>query len=225
MLLKIILKCFFVYFIVLVSLKFMGKREIGQVSLFDFAIILIISDILVIGIEEDNKHFWHYLLGVILLTITQRLIAYVILKFRKLRLIFDGRESVIIYEGKLNVKEMSKQRYNMDDLITQIRLKDISSLSEIKYLILENNGMVSIYKKEDNPINPLPLIISGEIEYDNLKLLNIKEEWLNLKLKEKNILLKDVYFASFENDDLFIVPLYKVDNENKKQNSNYKNLN
>jgi len=140
-------------------------------------------------------------------------------------LIFDGRESVIIYEGKLNVKEMSKQRYNMDDLITQIRLKDISSLSEIKYLILENNGMVSIYKKEDNPINPLPLIISGEIEYDNLKLLNIKEEWLNLKLKEKNILLKDVYFASFENDDLFIVPLYKVDNENKKQNSNYKNLN
>lgn len=209
MLFNIILKSIFVYFVVLLSLKFMGKREVGQVSLFDFAIILIIADILVIGIDENSKYFWHYFIGVIVLTIIQRLIALIILKIRKIRLIFDGKESVIIYDGKLNVNEMKKQRYNMDDLITQVRLKDVSSLSEIKYLILENNGNISIFKKKDNPINPLPLIVSGEVEIKNLKLLNIKEDWLYLKLKEKNILLKDVYFASYENEDLYIVPLYK----------------
>lgn len=209
MLFEIILKCIIVYIVVLLSLKFMGKREIGQVSLFDFAIILIISDILVIGIDENNKYFWFYFIGVIVLVIIQRLISVILLKFKKLRKIFDGEESVIIYEGRLNIKEMKKQRYNMDDLITQLRLNDISSLKDIKYLILENNGNISCFKYEDNPSNPFPLIVSGQIEEKNLKLLNITENWINNKLKQKNLKIEDVYYASYEEDDLYIVPLYK----------------
>ena len=85
MLFEIILKCIIVYIVVLLSLKFMGKREIGQVSLFDFAIILIISDILVIGIDENNKYFWFYFIGVIFLVIIQRLTSVILLKFKKLR--------------------------------------------------------------------------------------------------------------------------------------------
>ena len=209
MLFEIILKCIIVYIVVLLSLKFMGKREIGQVSLFDFAIILIISDILVIGIDENNKYFWFYFIGVIFLVIIQRLISDILLKFKKLRKIFDGEESVIIYEGRLNIKEMKKQRYNMDDLITQLRLNDISSLKDIKYLILENNGNISCFKYEDNPSNPFPLIVSGQLEEKNLKLLNITENWINNKLKQKNLKIEDVYYASYEEDDLYIVPLYK----------------
>lgn len=208
MLINIVLKCVLVYVIVFVSLKFMGKREIGQVSLFDFAIILIISDILVIGIEEESKYLFYFIIGVFVLTLIQRLISFIILKSRKLRTLFDGKESIIIYDGKLNIKEMKKQRYNIDDLITQIRLKDIASFSEIKYLILENSGNISVFKYSDNPLSPFPLIISGEIEYQNLKLLNIKKDWLYFKLKDKNIKLQDVYYASIENNDLFIIPIY-----------------
>ena len=135
MFLNIVLKCVFVYIVVLLSLKVMGKREIGQVSLFDFAIILIISDILVIGVDEDNEYFWLYFVGVIVLVLIQRFISLILLKFKKIRKLIDGVESVIIYEGRLNIKEMKKQRYNMDDLITQLRLNNISSLKEIKYLI------------------------------------------------------------------------------------------
>ena len=209
MLFEIILKCIIVYIVILLSLKFMGKREIGQVSLFDLAIILIISDILVIGIDENNKYFWFYFIGVIVLIIIQRLISVILLKFKKLRKIFDGEESVIIYDGRLNIKEMKKQRYNMDDLITQLRLNDVSSIKDIKYLILENNGNISCFKYEDNPSNPFPLIVSGQIEEKNLRLLNITESWINKKLKQKNLKIEDVYYASYEEDDLYIVPLYK----------------
>jgi len=212
MLLKIILKCIIVYFIVLLSLKFMGKREIGQVSLFDFAIILIISDILVIGIDENNKYFFHYFFGVVILVIIQRLISMLLLKYKKLRKLFDGEESVIIYEGRLNIKEMKKQRYNMDDLITQLRLNDVSTLKDIKYLILENNGNISCFKYNDNPSNPFPLIVSGQLEQKNLKLLNISETWINKKLAQKNLKIEDVYYASYENNDLYIIPLYKGEN-------------
>ncbi len=209
MLINIILKCVIVYIIVFLALKFMGKREVGQVSLFDFAIILIISDILVIGIDENNEYFWFYFIGVITLVLIQRIISLILLKFKKIRKFFDGEESVLIYEGRLNIKEMKKQRYNMDDLISQLRLNNISSLKEIKYLILENNGNISCFKYVDKPLNPFPLIVSGELEEKNLKLLNIKESWINTKLDEKHLKREDVYYASYENNDLYVVPLYK----------------
>lgn len=205
MLIKILFKIIIVYILVMILLKLMGKREIGQVSLFDFAIILIISDILVIGVEQDFKLFSFYIIGVIFLALLQLLISFIILKNRNIRSLFDGKESVIIYDGNINIKEMKKQRYNMDDLITQIRLNGISSISEIKYLILENNGKVSIYLKKDNPINPLPLIVSGQIEHNNLRLLKLSEKWLKDKLEKRNILIKDVYYANYEDNDLFII--------------------
>lgn len=205
MLIKILFKIIIVYIIVMILLKLMGKREIGQVSLFDFAIILIISDILVIGVEQDFKLFSFYIIGVIFLALLQLLISFIILKNRNIRSLFDGKESVIIYDGNINIKEMKKQRYNMDDLITQIRLNGISSISEIKYLIIENNGKVSIYLKKDNPINPLPLIVSGQIEHNNLRLLKLSEKWLKDKLETRNILIKDVYYANYEENDLFVI--------------------
>lgn len=213
MLLNVILKSIAVYLIVLILLKFMGKREIGQVSLFDFAIILIISDILVFSIEEKSDKFWYYFICGLLLTIIQRFISFLILKSRNLRIKFDGVESVIIYDGMLNINEMKKQRYNMDDLILQLRLANVASLKEVKYLILENNGKISVFKKNDNPMNPFPLIISGKIEYNNLKLLGISKEWLDKKIKEKHKKLNDIFYASYDNNDLYIVPLYKSEDQ------------
>lgn len=211
MLFSVIYKCLIVYFILFISLRFMGKREIGQVSLFDFAIILVIADILVIGIEEDNEHFLYYLIVTIVLAIIQRLLAFILLKFKKLRKFLDGKESVLIYDGKLNVKEMRKQRYNMDDLITQLRINSVASIKEVKYLILENNGKVSIFKYQDNPKNPFPLIVSGKIEEDNMKLLGLNIHWIKKKLQ--GIKIKEVYYASLENDELYVVPLMKQENE------------
>lgn len=213
MLLAVIYKCVIVYLILFISLRFMGKREIGQVSLFDFAIILVIADILVIGVEEDNEHFLYYLIVTIVLAIVQRLLAFILLKFKSLRKFLDGKESVIIYDGQLNVKEMRKQRYNMDDLITQLRINSVASIKEVKYLILENNGKVSIFKYQDNPKNPFPLIVSGKIEEDNMKLLGLNIHWIKKKLQ--GIKIKDVYYASLENNELYVVPLMKQENKGK----------
>lgn len=205
MLINIIFKSIIVYLIILLSLKFMGKREVGQVSLFDFAILLVIADILVISVDIDNNKFWYYFVATITLCLIQRFLAFVLLKFKKVRPVLDGKKSVIIFNGKLMIKEMERQRYNMNDLITQLRLLNIASLSEVKYLILENNGSISAFRYKDNPLNPFPVIVSGEIESDNLKLLNLDEEWLKNKLKGKNI--KDIYYANIdENKELYIMP-------------------
>ena len=143
MLFQILLRTCVGYFILLLMLKIMGKREIGQLSLFDLIILLSIADIMIIGIENYELNYWYVILPIVLLSFLQKLIAFVILKSKKLRNVFDGNESVIIYKGKINIQEMKKLCYNFDDLLPQLRQKDIRSIEEVEYAILENNGQMS----------------------------------------------------------------------------------
>ena len=145
----ILVKIAIVYFAILLLMKFMGKREIGQLSLFDFVIILVIADIAVIGIENTDPPFYIHLLGIFLLGLIQKVLAKVMLRWSVLRSFFDGKDSPIIIEGKINIKEMKKQSYNIDDLVTQLRLKNIRSISEVRYAILEANGEISVFKKDE----------------------------------------------------------------------------
>ncbi|NLD26272.1 MAG: DUF421 domain-containing protein [Acholeplasmataceae bacterium] len=228
----ILLKIAIVYFFILGLMKFMGKREIGQLSLFDFVIILVIADIAVIGIESEDHPFYNYLLGIFLLGLIQKILAKIMLKIPKLREVFDGRDSIIVFEGKLNLKEMTKQSYNIDDLITQLRLKNINSLSQVRYVILEPNGEISVFKYSDNEIGaatgskigsrknsqilnqtnanivPLPVIISGKVDTRNLKLLKLTEPWLQEEIQKQGYAkIEDIYYANYENDGLFIVQI------------------
>lgn len=229
--LEILLKSAIIYFLLLIVIKFMGKREIGQLSVFDFTVLLIISDILVSGIDKD-KEFLYHVFGIILISIIQKLLAFLLLKFTKLRYVIDGKESIIILDGVLKIKEMRKQNYNVDDLIVQLRLKNVASLSEVKHMILETNGDISVFKYEDskevfqneqlpigqkktnpasskNEINPFPVIVSGKINKDNLNIIGKDEKWLENELKKVNKKVEEIMYANYEYGHLFIM---KTDN-------------
>lgn len=208
MLLSIIIKSVIIYFFVMIVIKFMGKREIGQLSVFDFAVILIIADILAIGVEK-NDPLHYYLLPIVGISIIQKLLAFMMLKVAKLRYLIDGKQSNIIINGVLQLKEMRKQNYNIDDLLLQVRLKDIRSLSEIKDAILETNGQISIFKKTDsqvtNDISPFPIIISGRIVEEHLDIVNITEDWVYYEVSKKGKTINEIIYANYENNELFIM--------------------
>ncbi len=184
------------YIVLIVMLKIMGKREIGQLSLFDLLILLSIADIMVIGIENFDASVWYVLVPIISLTIIQKILAFITLKSKSIRTLLDGKESLIINRGKLEYKEMKKQCYNMEDLLSQLRDKDVSNLSEVEYAILENNGKLSIIKYNDNKNNyfPLPLIVSGKIEKKNVSLSGLTE-------KEFANMIKDITKEEIKNID------------------------
>ena len=144
---EIILKTILIYFLMLITLRVMGKREIGELSIFDFAVILLIADVAAVTIDEEYSVFYSIIPMAILLII-QKLLAFLSLKFNFIRNIVDGKRSIIIYENKLNIKEMKKQNYNMEDLLMQARQKDIFSLTNIEFMFLETDGQVSIIKKD-----------------------------------------------------------------------------
>lgn len=197
------------YALLVILMKFMGKREVGQLSLFDLLILLSIVDIMVLGIENFEKNFFFSLLPMIFLAIIQRLIALMVLYLPKLRRLLDGEETMIIKKGKLQIKAMKKQRYNMEDLLLQLRQKNIRSVDEVEYAFLETNGRLSVftYEKNKEGIFPLPLIISGDINKNNLKIIEKGEEWLIKELKKLGINdPKNIFCAIYQNNIVQIIP-------------------
>lgn len=225
---EIVLRCIIAYFLVFFLLKFMGKREVGQLSLFDLVVLLIIADIAVTSIESSDKDFYSYMISLLVLGCFQKLIAKILLKCPRLRDFFDGKESLIIANGKINIPEMKKLGYNMDDLLTQLRLKNVRSLQEVRFAILETNGEISIFRYEKNSteanvkkgskslavptsddqlsLTPFPLIVSGVIRKENLKVLSLSRKWLIAELKKEGYNDYDkILYCSYDNGKLFII--------------------
>lgn len=221
----ILLRTTLIYFFILLIMKFMGKREIGQLSLFDLVVLLLIADISIASISEDTKIFFTYCMAIIIISVIQKILAKLSLKIPFIRKIFDGQESIIILNGKLNIKEMQKQSYSMDDLLIQVRLKNVGSLSEVKHLFLETNGEISIFKFSNNVMSasgsnrnysslvtnqnkecdPFPVIVSGKIVQKNLKILNISSEKVNKDVTQRKMKVEDIYYAQYEDGKLFIM--------------------
>ena len=198
----IIFRTLFMYFFIILVYRIMGKKEVGQLSIIDLIVSILIAELVALAIEAKKSIFLS-IIPISILTLTQIAISYITLKNEKIRYIIDGKPTVIIKNGKLNFKEMSHLRYSLDDLVTQLRLQGINSIEHVKYAVLENNGNLSVFC--DNQDYPLPLILDGVIDYKVLSDINKDYKWLDNIIKRKNILLEEVFYAFYTHDKLFII--------------------
>lgn len=204
----IIARTLFFYFLVVSIYRLMGKREIAQLSVVDLIISFLVAELVALGIENYDKSIWQSLAPILMLTILQIILAFVALKSPKIRLLLDGKPTMIIENGKINFKEMLKQRYNLDDLLIQLRDKGIRNVEEVEYAILESNGTLSVFKYNLFKIKsniPLPLILDGKINYDTLKILNKSKDWVTNILLDKNLKLEEVFYAFNKGNKNFIL--------------------
>ena len=202
------IRTLFFYFLIFIIYRMMGKREVGQLGIIDLVVSILIAELAVISIENYNNNLMISVVPILTLLLLQISLAYLTLKKPKLRIFLDGNPSIIIKEGKLNYKEMQKQKYNLEDLLIQIREKGYRSIEEIEYAILENNGTLSVFAypklKRKTPL-PLPIILDSTIQESTLKMLNKDEEWVYNVLKKKNINIKDVFYAFYKDNNIFII--------------------
>lgn len=191
--------------------RLMGKREIGELSIMDFIVSIFIAEVAGISIENYNDSIFHSLIPIIVLVLLQVIFSYITLKNNKFREIVDGKPSVIIKEGKINFEEMLKQRYNLDDLLTQLREKSVKSIADVDYAILETSGKLSVFAKDEkNKDYPLAIILDGKIEEDVLKEINKNTFWLEDQLEEQKISLDEVFYAFYKDKDLYIIEKSKI---------------
>ncbi len=209
----IIVKTIIIYLLVALIFRIMGKREVGQLGTFDLVVFILIAELVAMALE-NKANFFFSLVPALVLVVLQMIISKISLKNTKFRRFIDGKPVVIIKKGIVNFKSMVEQRYTLDDLLLQLREKNVRSLDEVDYAILEINGKLSVFKKDDKDKKtyPLPIILDGEVEFDNLYSINKTKNWLLDILVEKKIKVDDVFYAFSKNGELFII---KKDNIEK----------
>ena len=200
---SLIFKTIFMYFFIIFVYRLMGKKEVVQLSIVDLIVSILIAELIALSIQEDNKSIFISVVPILVLVGVQIFISFITLKNDKIRNIIDGKPTIIIKNGKLNFTEMSKLRYSLDDLLTQLRLQGVKSIDKVKYAVLENNGNLSVFN--DDSDYPLPLILDGVIDYNTLKELKKDYNWLINTLKKKNLEIDEVFYAFYTNNKTFII--------------------
>lgn len=202
----IILRTILLYVIILAIFRVMGKREIGEISVLDFVVSIMIAELAVVSIENPKEAMFDTLLPMFLLMIIQVVFAYFSLKSKKFRDIVDGKPTIIINNGKIDEKEMKRQRYNFDDLLLQLRDKNVRNIADVEFAVLETSGKLSVFEKEKKKDGiTLPLIIDGIIQEDNLERINKNNLWLRQELRKRGYKeMKDISFCSYQNGQFYI---------------------
>ena len=211
---NIVVRTTLFYFIITIVYRFMGKREVAQLSIFDLTVSILIAELAAMSIEKSDESIFLTLIPIIILVIIQMLMSYISMKKPKIRNLLDGEPSVIINKGVINFKEMVRQRYNLDDLLTQLREKQIRSIEEVDYAVLETSGNLSVFHRKDNEYGnyPFPLILDGAIQEETLTALRKTENWVKKMLKERKIKLEEVFYAFYKCKNVFIIKKDSLDN-------------
>lgn len=190
------------YVIILVVLRIMGKREVGELGVIDIVVFIIIAEIAAFSLDSPDKKLIEVIVPIMILLVIQLLTSFISLKSKSFRDVVDGDPSVLIRNGQVMEKEMRKQRYNLDDLFQQLREEGIGSVREVTFAFLEPSGNLSVFKKgETQPV--LALISDGVIQMRHLEIIGKTDEWLINELRRKGVdKYEQVFYCSFEGEEL-----------------------
>lgn len=192
-----VLKVALIYFLMIIILRILGKREVGQLSIFDLVIILLLANIASLGLDNPS-FFLLSIISLLVLMLLQKLISFVLLHKASLRDFVEGKPRVLIYKGKILYKNMKKESYTFDDLTNQTREQGYSSFGNIYLLILEPNGKISIFTDKVE----LQIISCGRFNKDNLELLNLNKKYVIEFLNQNKIDYKKILAGSILDNKL-----------------------
>lgn len=186
------IRAIILYIIVLIVMRLMGKREIGQLQPFELAISIMIADLASIPMTEPGIPITNGIIPILGLLVMHLTISVINIKSIRAREIVCGKPSILIYRGKIDEKVLKKERFTINELQERLRGNNIVNIGDVEYAILETSGQVTVIQKpnkrtttpEDFDIMPeyegIPydLVVDGKIMYDNLKLIERNYEWL-----------------------------------------------
>lgn len=205
----ILIRTIFSLLFLLLIARILGKQTISNMTFHDFVTSITIGAIAA-NLAFNQTLKWSYLiLSLLVITALSFLLSVIAMKNRKMRKWISGSPTVLIENGKILEDNMKKIRYTLDSLDQALRSKEVFNIEEVEYAILEDNGMISILKKEEYryvtkkdmklPINtqkfPVELIMDGTIMEKNLKDHGLTEEWLENELRRRGKRIVDVFYA------------------------------
>lgn len=218
--LVILVRTFILYILVVFAMRMMGKRQVGELQPSELVIAIMISDVASIPMQNTGVPLLSGVVPILTLLIAELLVSFVSLKNRKFRRIISGKPSLLIYKGRIDEKEMEKQRFNLEDLLEELRINNFADISQIDYAVLETNGQISVIPKtEARPVTigdmnlqaepaalPHTVISDGQLDKAELKRVGKDEIWLKKQLSANKIgQIKDVFLATVDTNGCLFV--------------------
>lgn len=212
------------FFTLLIFARVLGKQQISQLTFFDYVLGITIGSTASTLTTDLTSRAWPHWIGLLVWSFLCFILQYVSLKSKKASEYLDGKPSIVIMNGKILEQELKKYRYNLEDLLEQLRGKDIFDIDEVAYAILEKDGQLSVLKKtEYNTVTlkdlnlqgdianiGVEIIYDGKVLLDNLNKIKKDEIWLNNQLNKNNIKGVDEVFCAIYNPNKGLsIDLYK----------------
>ncbi|AAK78648.1 MULTISPECIES: YetF domain-containing protein [Clostridium] len=219
----IMLRTVILYFLVVLTMRVMGKRQIGQLQPFELVITIMISELASLPMQDTRIPLIYGIIPIVTLLFLEIVLSVLQLKSEKARIILSGEPTLLIDKGKIDISALKSQRLNINDLMEELRLKNYFNVEDIEYAILETSGQISLIPKthltnatkEDLNLKvkqenvPITIILDGKVNTDNIKYLNKDADWLMKELKKNKIdSPKDVFLALIDSKGKFYYQKY-----------------
>ncbi len=200
------------YIFVLIVMRLMGKREIGQLQPFELAISIMIADLSTVPMADIGIPIFNGIIPILGLLLMHLIISILNLKSIKAREIICGKPRILIYRGKIDEKALRKERFTINELQERLRGNNIVNISDVEYAIIETSGQVTVIQKpekrntipEDFNIYPeyegitYDLVVDGKIMQKNLDAVGKDYQWLEKELSKMNIKPEEALIATLD---------------------------
>lgn len=210
--LNILLRTGLMYSLLLLTVRLLGKRQLGEMEPSEFVVSMLLANLATIPMEEPDVPLFHGIIPIALVFGAETLIAFISLRSIGVRKLFCGKPVILIENGKISQENLRKTRVNLDELTMHLREKDIFDLSTVKFAILETNGQLStlLFGKDQPPAAkdlgtrvkdnqlPITLISDGHIMEENLSLAGKDLHWLQQELKKRNCKAENTFLLTLD---------------------------
>lgn len=209
--LVIIARSLIILIFLMIGLRFMGKRTIGEFQPFEFVIVLAVAELASTPMQDVSTPILYGLIPLITVFIAHYILTHISTRFIRFRKFVNGQPMIIIDGNGINYAVLTKLSLNVNDILEMIRGQGYFSIEEVSYAVIETNGKLSILENSDAQAPetvPATLIVEGKLMSENLEMIDGKRENVEKILRDNKLAMKDVLLLTAESKKIFIQPKY-----------------
>ena len=209
---NIFVRVLIIYILVLIVMRLMGKRELGQMQPFELVIAIMIADLASVPMADTGIPITNGIIPILALLLVQLVISIINLKSINGRKIICGKPSILVYRGKIDEKVMKKEKFTVNELQERLRQNNIFNIGDVEYAILETSGQVTVIQKPDKRTTtpkdfniipeyegiPYDLVVDGKVMYKNLKTIGKDYNWLKKQVNKFNMEPEEALIVTFD---------------------------
>ncbi|MDO4517557.1 MAG: DUF421 domain-containing protein [Bacillota bacterium] len=196
-----VMRTVILYLLIIVGIRLMGKRQIGQLEPSELVLSLLIADLAAVPMQDFGIPLIMGMIPILTLLCLSTILSVLTVKSIRFRALLCSRPSIVVQDGEILIREMVKNRFTVDELMEELRVAGITDLSSVKYAVLETTGRISVVPKaEDRPVTlrdmdlpakdtgmPVIVISDGRVLSENLILRNLSMQWLREELLKRGV--------------------------------------